>query len=281
VTIRELPPFLPRAFVAIEDRRFYSHFGMIRSARSALTANAMRRASPRRSPSAAACQEPVPHQDRTLWRKLQSCACALARAQFSKDEILALYLNRVYFGAGAMGSMPPRSAISAGRQAGDTRPGRDARRPRAVAVALAPSRNPNGARCAADRAVAHGRVGAITEPWPREHSPTRARIKASAPHGVICGRLDHGRAQRSRRHVEQDIVVETSIDPRCRPRPNALVEELNQKGAKFDVEQGAIVAMTPQGAVGRSSAAELRRQPYNRAVAAKRQRALPSSRSSI
>src|SRR5215472_19324856 len=28
VPIKELPPYLPRAFVAIEDRRFYSHFGV-------------------------------------------------------------------------------------------------------------------------------------------------------------------------------------------------------------------------------------------------------------
>src|SRR5260370_39835711 len=69
-------------------------------------------------------------------------------------------------------------------------------------------------------------------------------------------------------HVEQDIVVETSIDPTLQTAAEkALVDELAQKGAKFDVEQGAVVAMTPQGAVralvGGKNYAE---SQYNRAV---------------
>ena len=73
--------------------------------------------------------------------------------------------------------------------------------------------------------------------------------------------------------VEQDIVVETSIDPVLQAAAEkALVDELAQKGAKFGVGQGAIVAMTPDGAVralvgGRNYA----ESQFNRAVAAKRQ----------
>ena len=73
--------------------------------------------------------------------------------------------------------------------------------------------------------------------------------------------------------VEQDIVVETTIDPTLQAQAEkALLDELTAKGAKFDVEQGALVAMTPQGAVralvGGSNYAE---SQFNRAVAAKRQ----------
>src|SRR5262249_15556796 len=51
-------------------------------------------------------------------------------------------------------------------------------------------------------------------------------------------------------HVEEDVIVETSIDPLLQATAEkALVEELAQKGQKFDVEQGALVAMTPQGEV--------------------------------
>ena len=73
--------------------------------------------------------------------------------------------------------------------------------------------------------------------------------------------------------VEQDIVVETTIDPALQAQAEkALLDELTAKGAKFDVEQGALVAMTPQGAVralvgGRNYA----ESQFNRAVAAKRQ----------
>jgi penicillin-binding protein 1A len=73
--------------------------------------------------------------------------------------------------------------------------------------------------------------------------------------------------------VEQDLVVETSIDPALQAvAEKALVDELAAKGAKFDVQQGALVAMTPEGAVraligGRNYA----ESQFNRAVAAKRQ----------
>jgi penicillin-binding protein 1A len=73
--------------------------------------------------------------------------------------------------------------------------------------------------------------------------------------------------------VEQDIVVETSIDPALQTvAEKALFEELAQKGDKFAVGQGAILAMSPDGAVralvgGRSYADS----QFNRAIAAKRQ----------
>jgi penicillin-binding protein 1A len=73
--------------------------------------------------------------------------------------------------------------------------------------------------------------------------------------------------------VEQDIVVETTIDPTLQAgAEKALLDELNAKGAKFDVEQGAMVVMTPQGAVralvGGKNYAD---SQFNRAVAARRQ----------
>ena len=61
--------------------------------------------------------------------------------------------------------------------------------------------------------------------------------------------------------VEQDLVVETSIDPVLQAAAEkALVDELALKGAKLDVAQGAIVAMTP----GRRGARHGRRQELRR-----------------
>ena len=74
-------------------------------------------------------------------------------------------------------------------------------------------------------------------------------------------------------HVEDDIVVATTIDAGLQARAEkALTDELAQKGDKNGVAQGAIVAMTPDGAVramvgGRNYADS----QFNRAVAAKRQ----------
>ena len=51
-------------------------------------------------------------------------------------------------------------------------------------------------------------------------------------------------------HVDEDIVVAPRSIRHCRPRAEkALVEELAQKGDKVGVSQGALVAMTPDGAV--------------------------------
>jgi penicillin-binding protein 1A len=73
--------------------------------------------------------------------------------------------------------------------------------------------------------------------------------------------------------VEQNIVVETSIDPKLQSVAEAaIIDELAAKSVKFNVSQGALVAMTPQGAVralvgGRNYADS----QFNRAVTAKRQ----------
>ena len=74
-------------------------------------------------------------------------------------------------------------------------------------------------------------------------------------------------------HVDEDIVVRTSIDSALQASAEqALTDELAQKGGKAGVSQGALVAMTPDGAVraligGRNYA----ESQFNRAVAAKRQ----------
>ena len=73
--------------------------------------------------------------------------------------------------------------------------------------------------------------------------------------------------------IDEDIVVTTTIDLKMQAEAErALTDELNAKGAKFGVEQGALVALDPTGAVkamvgGRNYADS----QFNRAVAAKRQ----------
>jgi penicillin-binding protein 1A len=73
--------------------------------------------------------------------------------------------------------------------------------------------------------------------------------------------------------IDQNIVVETSIDPKLQSVAEAaIIDELATKSVKFNVTQGALVAMTPDGAVramvgGRNYA----ESQFNRAVTAKRQ----------
>src|SRR4029078_6553422 len=107
VALKDLPPYLPKAFIAIEDRRFYSHHGIdpIGIARAAL-ANILHRGV---SQGGSTLTQQLAKnlfltQERTLQRKLQEAELALwLERKDSKGEILDIYLNRVYFGSGAYG----------------------------------------------------------------------------------------------------------------------------------------------------------------------------------
>src|SRR6187551_422557 len=94
--LKELPPYLPKAFIAIEDRRFYEHhgvdpFGIAR----AVLANILRRGL---SQGGSTITQQLAKnlfltQERTLARKIQELALAFwLERKFSKREILELYL---------------------------------------------------------------------------------------------------------------------------------------------------------------------------------------------
>ena len=107
VHLSDLPPYLPKAFVAIEDRRFYSHFGIdpvgIGRAivRDVSGRGGMQGGSTLTQQLA---KNLFLTQERTLSRKIQEAILALwLERKYSKDQILELYLNRVYFGSGAYG----------------------------------------------------------------------------------------------------------------------------------------------------------------------------------
>src|SRR5947207_1556088 len=102
VALRDMPPSLPKAFLAIEDRRFYSHYGIDPvGVGRALAANVLRHGV---SQGGSTITQQLAKnlfltQERTIWRKLQEAILAVwLERKFSKDEILDLYLNRVYFG---------------------------------------------------------------------------------------------------------------------------------------------------------------------------------------
>jgi penicillin-binding protein 1A len=109
VDLDKLPPYVPKAFVAIEDRWFYWHFGFNPwgIARSQFYDWTHKGGGPLRGGSTITQQLArnlflTPNQ--TYRRKAQELILAIwLEAKFSKKQILELYLNRVYFGAGAYG----------------------------------------------------------------------------------------------------------------------------------------------------------------------------------
>jgi len=280
-TLKELPRYVPQAFIAIEDRRFYSHLGIDpMGIMRATVANVLHRgvAQGGSTITQQLAKNLFLTQERTLTRKVQEAVLALwLERKFSKNEILDLYLNRVYFGAGAYG-------IEAAAQRYFNKHARTLSLAEAAMLAglvkspsrLAPTRNPGGAERRAQivlGAMADEGFIASTQAKTAIASPAHAlkQLGSGSSNYVadwIMDVLDDliGR-------VEDDIVVETSIDPALQAAAEAsLVDELNVKGGKFGVEQGALVAMTPDGAVralvgGRN----YQESQFNRAVAAKRQ----------
>ena len=109
VDLDKLPPYVPKAFIAIEDRWYYWHvgfnpWGLVRSGIYNLTHKG---GGPLRGGSTITQQLAralflTPNQ--TYRRKAQELILAVwLEAKFSKKQILELYLNREYFGAGAYG----------------------------------------------------------------------------------------------------------------------------------------------------------------------------------
>ena len=281
VALKDLPPYLPKAFIAIEDRRFYSHYGVdpVGIARAAV-ANVLHRGV---SQGGSTLTQQLAKnlfltQERTMARKLQEVELALwLERKHSKNEILELYLNRVYFGSGAYG-VEAASQRYFGKSAKNVTVAEAAMLAGLVKSPsrLAPNRNPEGAEARAEIVLA-----AMAE----NKFITSAQAKASIGHpsynvkpagaGTVnyvadwIGEvLDDLVGQ-----IDQSIVVETTIDPKLQSVAEAaIIDELAAKSVKFNVTQGALVAMTPDGAVramvgGRNYA----ESQYNRAVTAKRQ----------
>jgi penicillin-binding protein 1A len=111
VPLGALPPHVPDAFVAIEDKRFRAHEGVDwRRVPGALLAN-LRSGGIEQGFSTITMQlarnvfpDRLPAAQRTLKRKaLEIRVAGEIEDQFTKDEILELYLNHIYFGEGAYG----------------------------------------------------------------------------------------------------------------------------------------------------------------------------------
>jgi len=281
MSLKVLPRYVPQAFVAIEDRRFYSHFGVDPyGIARAFIANVLHLgvAQGGSTITQQLAKNLFLTQQRTIHRKLQEVVLALwLERKFSKNQILALYLNRVYFGAGAYGI----------EQAAQRYFGKSARRLTLAEAAmlaglvkspsrLAPTRNfsaaEHRARIVLKTMASLGFIGKKRERLALAHPP---RIVAQAGNGSINYVADWvmdalndvlGR-------IDEDIVVHTTLDGTLQANAEKAVDdELAQKGAKYKVTQGALVAMTPDGAVramvgGRDYA----KSQFNRAVAAKRQ----------
>ncbi|WP_245263291.1 transglycosylase domain-containing protein [Azorhizobium doebereinerae] len=281
VPLKELPAYLPRAFVAIEDRRFYEHWGLdpLGLAR-AMAANLVSRRV--RQGGSTLTQQLAKNlfltQERTFSRKIQELVLALwLEKKFTKNEILDLYLNRVYFGNGAYG-------VEAAAQRYFNKSARNVTLSEAAMLAglvnapsrLAPTRNLKAAQDRANLVLAAMREqGYVSEDMVKVALSRPATLaKPSTPDSIgyvadwVMDQLDSYVGT-----LPGDVIVRTTIDPTLQQTAQAsLTDALNKQGAKYGVGQGAVVSLDTDGAVkalvgGRS----YEDSQYNRAVTARRQ----------
>jgi penicillin-binding protein 1A len=281
VPLRELPDYVPNAFIAIEDRRFYSHHGVDPlGIMRAVMHDVLRRGAAQGGSTITQqlAKNLFLTQERTVSRKLQEVVLALwLEHKFSKPQILELYLNRVYFGSGAYG-------IEGAAQRYFGKSARQLTLAEAAMLAglvqspsrLAPSRNPDGAERRARLVLAdmaeQKLIGDDAEKLALAH-PARAKKPAGADSVNYVADWVMDAVDDLVGRFDQDIVVETSIDPALQgAAERALADALRERGEKLGVGEGAVVAITPDGVVralvgGRSYADS----QFNRAIAAKRQ----------
>ncbi|WP_448954028.1 transglycosylase domain-containing protein [Labrys neptuniae] len=281
VAIKDLPKYVPQAFVAIEDRRFYSHYGVDPQglARAAYVYIATHRLAQGGSTLTQQLAKNVfLTPERSLRRKIQEAILAVyLERKFSKNQILEMYINRVYFGAGAYG-------IEAAAQRYFRKPAKELTIAEAATLAglvkapsqLDPTKNPKGAhdrsQLVLDAMVDTGVITAQDEKTalatPVKVSKVAARSSGNYPADWISSQLSDLTGP-----LDTDVVVETTIDARLQNlAEQSLRQGLDKSGAKLRVSQGALVSMDPDGAVramvgGRSYA----ESQFNRAISANRQ----------
>ncbi len=280
VDIRSLPAHVPAAFVAIEDRRFYSHpgfdaTGIARAAAANLAEGGIAQGGSTITQQVARLL--FLNQDKTLERKAREVALAVQLEQaFSKSQILGLYLSRINFGKGAWGLeaaawryfSKPASRLTV-REAAML--ASIPRSPTGYNPVDQPARNAERTKLVLDAMVETGVLSPKARAAALKETP---RVWTRAPEASAQYFVDWMDAQARRRagSVKQDLVVETTLDlPLERSAEDALRSGVS-RGAAQGVQQGAVVVLDGSGAVrALVGGTDHLTAPYNRATDARRQ----------
>jgi len=257
IDVAKLPAYVPGAFVAIEDRRFYSHMGVDPKAIArALGKNAQ--AGGVSEGGSTITQQLAKNaflsSDRNLRRKAQEAMIAVyLEARLTKTEILSRYLSSVYFGDGAFG-LRAAARHYFGKQPEQLSVGEAAMLAGLVKAPsrLAPTSNIEGARermrvvlgamvetktITQAQADAVGEISAIENP---DKLPTGSYFADWA--------LPQARASIGARYGE--TIVKTTLDPVMQEKAEKILNDfIARDGKVLNITQGALVAMRKDGRV--------------------------------
>jgi penicillin-binding protein 1A len=282
VDLGSLPPYVAQAFIAIEDRRFYHHMGvdlggMMRAGAENIRAGRVVQGGSTITQQLA--KNLFLTNERSWRRKAQEIALAIwLETRFNKDEILALYLSRVYFGAGAYG-------VEAAAERYFDRPARELTLLQAATLAglvKAPSRlNPARQDIAAARERAElvlnemVAMGFIGDAERRAALQEELLVSRRNPAGILGYYRDWIDPLLNEVIGTQrdDFIVETTLDIASQRAGAASVEGvLDEQGADRRAGQAALIALDEEGGVrAMIGGRDYDVSQFNRATQARRQ----------
>ncbi|MCB9991095.1 MAG: PBP1A family penicillin-binding protein [Rhodospirillales bacterium] len=281
LTIDDVPNHLIYAVMAVEDRRFYQHFGIdpLGIARAMVrNVTAGRVAQGGSTITQQLAKNLFLSHERTLKRKIQEAILALwLEHELTKDEILTAYLNRVYLGSGAYG-------IDAAAQTYFNKKAQDISLYESAMLAgllKAPSRyspqsNPTLAASRAQVVLgAMQDAGYITEAEAKAQSikGQAAMPKPTVGQGEryftdwIISNIDNMIGTPG-----NNLTIKTTLHPVIqRAAEQALAEILRQNGEEHEVTQGAVIVLRRDGAIlAMVGGADYKQSQFNRATQARR-----------
>jgi penicillin-binding protein 1A len=280
--IKDFPPNLIAAVLSVEDRRFYSHFGIdpLGLAR-AMVRNILagRWVQGGSTITQQLAKNLFLTPDKTIRRKVQEALMALKiEHNFTKDEILTAYLNRVYFGSGAYGvdaasktyfNKPVReldlweSAVLAGLLKAPSR--------------FSPASNPELARQRAEVVIETMKDAGYLDAKTTAQEIKKAKlIKIATMAGDfnryfsdwVIDQIDSFIAT-----TDGDIVVKTTLDPKLQALAEEKRKDLFKKLTPKDkLSQAALVTEDRDGAIlAMIGGVDYKVSQFNRATQARRQ----------
>ena len=282
VDIDQLPSYVPLAFVAIEDRRFFTHpgfdpMGMGR----AVVRNVFKKKGANLNGGSTITQQLARNlflsSDQNMKRKVQELMIAVwLEHKYTKKQILALYLNHVYFGAGAYG-IEAASERYFNKQAKDLSIGE-------AAMLAGLMKAPNSYSPLSDKERAAKRATivlnemvdakVITPEQRAEAARTPIQVSKSLATAHAQYFIDYldalVRAQVG--DPKEDLIVETTLDLPIQTDAERAVQTIMARDAKKGVQQAAVVSVDGEGRIramiGGVSYAD---SQFNRAINAYRQ----------
>jgi len=286
ISVGKLPAYVPQALMAIEDKRFYQHFGidfigvlraLLVNYRSGGVVQGGSTITQQLGKNILQAHKIYKPTDRSMRRKIQETLLALLlEMRLTKNQIMTLYLNRVYFGTGAFGVDAAAKRYF----------GRSAEKLTLYESALlmgllkAPSRyspahNSEKSEMRAKQVLLKMvEAGFITQSAMETAlmmaSPAPDVVNTSAVHYFTDWVVEQLPALVS---LNQDLDVLTTLDLSCQEKGEAAVSQVMEKHArKWGADQLALVAMTRDGAVkAMVGGVSYARTQFNRVTQALRQ----------